>query len=134
VPVLQLGDDAFQISLADQLEQPTAVSLDMVCVAHSGVRRPTYQYAPQFSLPVNEGIQTQISSVARQDVEGEEAWLGSVEQQVVELGIAVRIKADDFAIEDCSTVRQGRADRGSRPISWIGLPAPPSLLWDARCR
>ena len=45
VPVLQLGDDAFDISLAYQLEEPTAIPLHVVCIAHSGVRRPTYQYS-----------------------------------------------------------------------------------------
>lgn len=30
VPVLQLSDDAFEVSLADQLEQPTAFTFDVV--------------------------------------------------------------------------------------------------------
>ena len=31
--------------------------------------------------------------------------VGTMEEQIVELGIAVRIKADDLAIEDCGSVQ-----------------------------
>ena len=43
VPVFQLSDDAFEVSLANQLEQPEALSFDVICITNSGVRRPTYQ-------------------------------------------------------------------------------------------
>jgi hypothetical protein len=46
----------------------------------------------------------QVFSVPGQDVEAEEAWLGTVEQQDVELGISVRIQTDDLTMENDGTV------------------------------
>jgi hypothetical protein len=56
VPVFQFGDDAFEVTLANQLEQTAAFALKVICIANSGIVASAYSYPAQFRLSVNEGI------------------------------------------------------------------------------
>jgi len=56
--------------------------------------------ATEFCLPLDQSIPAEVSPVQGKDVERDEARLRPVEEQVIELGIARRIKADDLAIDD----------------------------------
>ena len=54
--------------------------------------------ASEFCLALNKSTPAQIVTVARQDIEGEEGWLATMKEQIVELGATVRIETDDFSV------------------------------------
>jgi hypothetical protein len=51
-------------------------------------------------LALDQWTVRQILAVAVQQVEGDEARLATAEQEIVKLGLALVIKANDLAVED----------------------------------
>ena len=79
----------------------------MICVSQRKRRRDFGQQATKFLLAVCQSLSSQIFPVTRQQIECKEAWrVPTAEQQIFKLRSATPVQGADFAINDCSCIRQ----------------------------
>lgn len=89
--------DAFQVALADQLEERLASAFDLVHIEHS-VTAWRNQSA-ETALAFDQRQLAQVPVIQRQQVESTEPRRAAAEQQLVELRVPVFIQADDLAVQ-----------------------------------
>src|SRR5438093_10249996 len=93
-----LSDDPFQITVARQLEQTFTFALHMIDVEQ--MRKIRRHQLTQFALTLDQPQLAPVSTVQPQQVESAKSCRSTPEQQIVKLGTAVFIQADDLTIED----------------------------------
>jgi hypothetical protein len=78
-------------------EEPFTVAFDVIAVKQS--QTPLRHGRPEPEFAVDQGQVSQILAVEPQQIESVKPWFATPEQQVFELGLAMAVESDDFAVE-----------------------------------
>jgi hypothetical protein len=92
-----LRHDPLNVMLARQPEHPFAILLNVVAIQQS--LPPVGNNRAKPVLTVYQGHVTLVFAFAPRQIEGIEPWFATPEQEVFELGFAMAVESDDFAVE-----------------------------------
>ncbi len=137
--VRPLRDDTLEVHRADPCDEPVARSSDMVAERKDADAR--VQYPPQSFLPVNQCVAPEIQAIEKQQIEREIQKIEFIRfprfVQKSEVGAAVTVERDEFAVDDGAVhVEHGQCvgDDGVavRPVVGIARHQPRLSLMDER--
>jgi hypothetical protein len=116
---LAFRHDSFEVVFAREPEQSFPISVNVVAVQQTFPAFGRYCVKPELAVdqrqvpevfsvpkPVHLLLVIRLRVLVPQDVEGVKERLGASEQEVSKLRLAVRIEADDFAIENTAATLQ----------------------------
>src|SRR5947199_4411385 len=110
-PELLLGNDALQVQFADSLKQRSSRTVYVIRISQGKWGRDLRQQPPKFLFAVQQSLSSQILPVTSQQIECEKARrVSTAEQQILELWSATSIQGANFAVNDCSRIRQRIGD------------------------
>jgi len=96
---LVLGDDSFQVQLADALKQGGSRVVNVINIFQSRTRWNPIQQTPKLLLSVDQPLRAPILASEQQQIESEEARCATMEEQVFKLRSTMPIHTDDLAID-----------------------------------